>query len=105
MSSQVNLGFGLISVGCASGSGIIFSVQFRFKSFSGRVQVGFRSTISRSNSGSSQHQFRLESVSDSHSVEDAANVGVEKWDMKQIKEAVVGGGGGWHGRGWLGSGR
>ncbi|KAE8672664.1 SNF2 domain-containing protein [Hibiscus syriacus] len=51
----VNLGFGFISVGCSSGSGIIFSVQFGFRSFSGsgvgwvqihnfQVQLGFRST-------------------------------------------------------------
>ncbi|KAL4386027.1 hypothetical protein GQ457_09G027600 [Hibiscus cannabinus] len=47
----------------------------------------------------------LQVVEDWFKSEDAANVGSEKWDVKQIKEAVVGGGGGWHGLGWLGSGR
>ncbi|XWS08167.1 hypothetical protein CRYUN_Cryun41cG0057200 [Craigia yunnanensis] len=37
--------------------------------------------------------------------EDAAKVGAESWDVKKIKEAVVGRGGGWHGQGWLGNGR
>ncbi|KAE8717896.1 Proteinaceous RNase P 1 [Hibiscus syriacus] len=47
----------------------------------------------------------LQVVEDWFKSEDAANVGAEKWDVKQIKEAVVGGGGGWHRLGWLGSGR
>ncbi|KAE8696762.1 Calcium-binding protein PBP1 [Hibiscus syriacus] len=49
-----------------SGSVIILSVQFEFRSFSDRVHVGFRSTISRSNLSSGKHQFRLESISDHH---------------------------------------
>lgn len=35
----------------------------------------------------------------------AGEVGAESWDVKKIKEGVVRGGGGWHGEGWLGSGR
>ncbi|PPR93512.1 hypothetical protein GOBAR_AA27155 [Gossypium barbadense] len=47
----------------------------------------------------------LQVVEDWFKSKDAASVGAEKWDVKQIKEAVIGGGGGWHGLGWLGSGR
>ncbi|GMI80517.1 proteinaceous RNase P 1 [Hibiscus trionum] len=47
----------------------------------------------------------LQVVEDWFKSEDAANLGSEKLDVKQIKEAVVGGGGGWHGLGWFGSGR
>ncbi|KAL6190158.1 hypothetical protein ACLB2K_036557 [Fragaria x ananassa] len=36
--------------------------------------------------------------------EEAARVGVERWDVKKVREGVVRGGGGWHGQGWLGSG-
>lgn len=35
----------------------------------------------------------------------AAEVGVEDWDEKKVKEGVIKGGGGWHGQGWLGNGR
>ncbi|KAL6186753.1 hypothetical protein ACLB2K_042872 [Fragaria x ananassa] len=36
--------------------------------------------------------------------EEAGRVGVERWDVKKVREGVVRGGGGWHGQGWLGSG-
>lgn len=35
----------------------------------------------------------------------ASRVGKTKWDQGLIKEAVVNGGGGWHGQGWLGRGK
>ncbi|KAJ4831635.1 Proteinaceous RNase P 1, chloroplastic/mitochondrial [Turnera subulata] len=35
----------------------------------------------------------------------AGNVGEENWEVSKIKQAVVRGGGGWHGQGWLGSGQ
>ncbi|XP_022747854.1 proteinaceous RNase P 1, chloroplastic/mitochondrial [Durio zibethinus] len=47
----------------------------------------------------------LQIIEDWFKSEDAAKVGAESWDVKKIKEAVVGGGGGWHGQGWLGNGR
>lgn len=37
--------------------------------------------------------------------EGAANVGKEKWDPARIKKGVIKGGGGWHGQGWLGTGK
>ncbi|CAA7049577.1 unnamed protein product [Microthlaspi erraticum] len=39
------------------------------------------------------------------SSEAAAKAGVKKWDVKKIKDGVVSGGGGWHGQGWLGTGK
>lgn len=47
----------------------------------------------------------LQIIEDWFKSEDAAKVGAESWDVKKIKEAVVAGGGGWHGQGWLGNGR
>ena len=35
----------------------------------------------------------------------AAKIGKEKWDVKKVREGIARGGGGWHGQGWLGSGR
>nr|XP_043622558.1 proteinaceous RNase P 1, chloroplastic/mitochondrial-like [Erigeron canadensis] len=35
----------------------------------------------------------------------AESVGAVKWDVGKVKEAVVKGGGGWHGVGWLGNGK
>ncbi|AEC08652.1 Proteinaceous RNase P 1, chloroplastic/mitochondrial [Arabidopsis thaliana] len=35
----------------------------------------------------------------------ATKTGVKKWDVKKIRDAVVSGGGGWHGQGWLGTGK
>lgn len=35
----------------------------------------------------------------------AVGVGKVKWDVGKVKEAVVKGGGGWHGQGWLGKGK
>ncbi|KAI7728878.1 hypothetical protein M8C21_030480 [Ambrosia artemisiifolia] len=35
----------------------------------------------------------------------AMGVGVVGWDVGKVKEAVVKGGGGWHGQGWFGKGR
>ena len=37
--------------------------------------------------------------------EEAAKVGKENWDVNKVKEGVKRGGGGWHGQGWLGTGR
>ncbi|XP_010522307.1 PREDICTED: proteinaceous RNase P 1, chloroplastic/mitochondrial [Tarenaya hassleriana] len=36
--------------------------------------------------------------------EDAAKAGVKEWDVGQVRDGVVRGGGGWHGQGWLGIG-
>ncbi|GAB2287819.1 Proteinaceous RNase P 1, chloroplastic/mitochondrial [Dionaea muscipula] len=35
----------------------------------------------------------------------ATRVGMKNWDADKVKEGVVKGGGGWHGQGWLGSGK
>jgi len=35
----------------------------------------------------------------------ATKAGVKKWDVNKIRDAVVSGGGGWHGQGWLGTGK
>ncbi|KZV47662.1 protein RNase P 1, chloroplastic/mitochondrial-like [Dorcoceras hygrometricum] len=35
----------------------------------------------------------------------AAEIGSEKWDSERVKTAIVEGGGGWHGQGWLGTGK
>ncbi|KAL7592204.1 hypothetical protein Lser_V15G34200 [Lactuca serriola] len=35
----------------------------------------------------------------------AKGIGKVKWDVGKVKEAVVKGGGGWHGQGWLGNGK
>lgn len=35
----------------------------------------------------------------------ASGVGEVNWDVGKVKEAVVKGGGGWHGKGWLGNGK
>ncbi|XP_059648096.1 proteinaceous RNase P 1, chloroplastic/mitochondrial-like [Cornus florida] len=37
--------------------------------------------------------------------ESGTEVGVENWDVEKVREGVVKGGGGWHGQGWLGSGK
>uniref|UniRef100_A0A1J3D0P1 ribonuclease P n=1 Tax=Noccaea caerulescens TaxID=107243 RepID=A0A1J3D0P1_NOCCA len=37
--------------------------------------------------------------------EAAAKAGVKKWDVKKIRDGVVSVGGGWHGQGWLGTGK
>ncbi|KAK3010732.1 hypothetical protein RJ639_011285 [Escallonia herrerae] len=37
--------------------------------------------------------------------ESAAGVGEENWDVDKVREGVLKGGGGWHGQGWLGSGK
>ncbi|XP_021732705.1 proteinaceous RNase P 1, chloroplastic/mitochondrial-like [Chenopodium quinoa] len=37
--------------------------------------------------------------------ETASGVGVENWDVGKVKEGIMMGGGGWHGQGWLGSGK
>ncbi|KAF3786230.1 Proteinaceous RNase P 1 [Nymphaea thermarum] len=34
----------------------------------------------------------------------AAKVGVENWDTEEVRMGIVEGGGGWHGKGWLGKG-
>lgn len=35
----------------------------------------------------------------------AAEVGMENWNVEEVKEGIVKGGGGWHGQGWLGKGK
>ncbi|XP_048133944.1 proteinaceous RNase P 1, chloroplastic/mitochondrial-like isoform X3 [Rhodamnia argentea] len=35
----------------------------------------------------------------------AARLGKRKWDQRDIREAIRNGGGGWHGKGWLGRGK
>lgn len=37
--------------------------------------------------------------------EEAAREGKECWNVKKVREGVVSGGGGWHGQGWLGTGK
>ncbi|GAB4833636.1 Proteinaceous RNase P 1, chloroplastic/mitochondrial, variant 3 [Ancistrocladus abbreviatus] len=44
-------------------------------------------------------------VEDWFKSEIADKVGVQNWDVGKVKEGVLKGGGGWHGQGWLGSGR
>uniref|UniRef100_A0A0R0GAT3 ribonuclease P n=1 Tax=Glycine max TaxID=3847 RepID=A0A0R0GAT3_SOYBN len=44
-------------------------------------------------------------VEDWFNSEYAAKIGKEKWDVKKVREGIAQGGGGWHGQGWLGSGR
>ncbi|KAL3838540.1 hypothetical protein ACJIZ3_023131 [Penstemon smallii] len=34
----------------------------------------------------------------------AAEVGMENWDLEKVRRGILEGGGGWHGRGWLGKG-
>lgn len=43
-------------------------------------------------------------VEDWFNSEYAAEVGLQDWDARKVKEGVVKGGGGWHGQGWLGKG-
>ncbi|RDY01566.1 Proteinaceous RNase P 1, chloroplastic/mitochondrial, partial [Mucuna pruriens] len=35
----------------------------------------------------------------------AAKIGKEKWDVNKVRKGILQGGGGWHGQGWLGSGK
>lgn len=44
-------------------------------------------------------------VQDWFNSEYAAKIGKEKWDVNKVREGILQGGGGWHGQGWLGSGR
>ncbi|BAT82638.1 hypothetical protein VIGAN_03268300 [Vigna angularis var. angularis] len=44
-------------------------------------------------------------VQDWFNSEYAAKIGKEKWDVNKVREGIIQGGGGWHGQGWLGSGR
>jgi len=44
-------------------------------------------------------------VQDWFNSEYAAKIGKEKWDVNKVKEGILQGGGGWHGQGWLGTGR
>lgn len=37
--------------------------------------------------------------------EGAAEVGELNWDVRKVRDGIVRGGGGWHGQGWLGSGK
>ncbi|KAI4305820.1 hypothetical protein L6164_029163 [Bauhinia variegata] len=47
----------------------------------------------------------LQVIEDWFKSEDAAKVGEKNWDANKVAEGIVQGGGGWHGQGWLGSGR
>ncbi|GKV29407.1 hypothetical protein SLEP1_g38339 [Rubroshorea leprosula] len=47
----------------------------------------------------------LEIIEDWFKSDLAGKVGAESWDVNEIKEGVVRGGGGWHGQGWLGRGK
>lgn len=47
----------------------------------------------------------FEIVEDWFKSENAAVVGEKNWDASKVREGIVKGGGGWHGRGWLGSGQ
>uniref|UniRef100_A0A5B7BWT7 ribonuclease P n=1 Tax=Davidia involucrata TaxID=16924 RepID=A0A5B7BWT7_DAVIN len=44
-------------------------------------------------------------VEDWFESEAAVEVGDENWDVSKVREGVVKAGGGWHGQGWLGSGK
>lgn len=46
-----------------------------------------------------------ELIEDWFRCDSAASVGEVKWDVGKVKDAVVKGGGGWHGQGWLGNGK
>ncbi|ONI31014.1 hypothetical protein PRUPE_1G287700 [Prunus persica] len=59
-----------------------------------RLRISVRQ-VSESTSGVVEEWFMSE---------EAANVGMESWDVEKVREGVVRGGGGWHGQGWLGSG-
>ncbi|KAK7261790.1 hypothetical protein RIF29_28110 [Crotalaria pallida] len=47
----------------------------------------------------------LKIVEDWFNSEYATKIGKKNWDLNKVKEGFVRGGGGWHGQGWLGSGR
>ncbi|KAK6945562.1 Protein-only RNase P, C-terminal [Dillenia turbinata] len=49
--------------------------------------------------------FTAEIVEDWFKSEAAEEVGKESWDVGKVKEGVMKGGGGWHGQGWLGTGK
>lgn len=44
-------------------------------------------------------------VEDWFNSETASTVGIKNWDVGKVKDGVIKGGGGWHGQGWLGSGK
>ncbi|XP_022988265.1 proteinaceous RNase P 1, chloroplastic/mitochondrial-like [Cucurbita maxima] len=44
-------------------------------------------------------------IEDWFNSECAADVGVKRWDVNEVREGIVKRGGGWHGQGWLGSGK
>lgn len=44
-------------------------------------------------------------IEDWFNSETAEKIGDENWDLDKVKEGVLEGGGGWHGQGWLGSGK
>ncbi|KAG6590089.1 Proteinaceous RNase P 1, chloroplastic/mitochondrial, partial [Cucurbita argyrosperma subsp. sororia] len=44
-------------------------------------------------------------IEDWFNSECAAEVGVKRWDVNEVREGIVKRGGGWHGQGWLGSGK
>lgn len=50
-------------------------------------------------------ELTAKSVEEWFNSDAAADIGKEKWDWGKVREGVEKGGGGWHGQGWLGSGR
>lgn len=44
-------------------------------------------------------------IQDWFNSEEAAKVGLVDWDVSKVRDGIVMGGGGWHGQGWLGSGK
>ncbi|XP_031261585.1 proteinaceous RNase P 1, chloroplastic/mitochondrial [Pistacia vera] len=44
-------------------------------------------------------------IQDWFNSEKAAKVGLVNWDVSKVRDGIVRGGGGWHGQGWLGSGK
>ncbi|KAJ7978247.1 proteinaceous RNase P 1, chloroplastic/mitochondrial-like [Quillaja saponaria] len=47
----------------------------------------------------------LDIIEDWFKSEDAAKIGEENWNVDKVREGLASGGGGWHGHGWLGSGK
>ena len=47
----------------------------------------------------------LQVIEDWFNSEYATKIGKKNWDVNEIREGIVQGGGGWHGQGWLGSGQ
>ncbi|GAU10961.1 hypothetical protein TSUD_112550 [Trifolium subterraneum] len=50
-------------------------------------------------------ELTLKIIEDWFNSEYAMKIGKREWDVEKIREGFVRGGGGWHGQGWLGSGK